>query len=400
MSTPLKLDAGAAVPAGREIAPLPLTLYVHFPWCVRKCPYCDFNSHALRGEVPEDSYVEALIRDLDFELADPAFRQAPLAAIFFGGGTPSLFSGRAIGRLLEAIHARCAIAPDLEITLEANPGTADARNFRAYRAAGVNRLSLGAQSFDANQLARLGRIHGPQEIPAAVAAARAAGFENLNLDLMYALPEQTPEQAAADLRAALDLAPEHLSYYQLTLEPNTVFAARPPPLPDEDSVWIMHQQGLALLAARGYAQYEVSAHARAGRQSRHNRNYWEFGDYLGIGAGAHAKRTRWPSPGIVRRARHKHPRTYVEHAGSAGAIQEERSVAVSERPFEYAMNALRLNEGFVRADFAARTGLAPAVLEAPLARARRRGLIEDDGRRIRATALGRAHLNALLREFL
>src|SRR5579885_3282886 len=188
--------------------------------------------------------------------------------------------------------------------------------------------------------------------------ARAAGFENLNLDLMYALPEQTPEQAAADLRAALDLAPEHLSYYQLTLEPNTVFAARPPPLPDEDSVWIMHQQGLALLAARGYAQYEVSAHARAGRQSRHNRNYWEFGDYLGIGAGAHAKRTRWPSPGLVRRARHKHPRTYVEHAGSAGAIQEERSVAVSERPFEYAKNALRLNEGFVRADFAARTGLA------------------------------------------
>jgi putative oxygen-independent coproporphyrinogen III oxidase len=373
-----------------------LALYVHFPWCVRKCPYCDFNSHPLRDALPEAEYVAALIRDLDFELREPEAR--PLVSIFLGGGTPSLFSGAAIGRLLEAVQRRLDFAPDIEITLEANPGAADAQRFRDHRAAGVNRLSLGAQSFDAARLARLGRIHGPQEIYAAVGAARAAGFENLNLDVMYALPEQTLEQAAADLRAALSLAPEHLSYYQLTLEPNTAFAAHPPLLPDQDSAWAMQEQGQALLAARGYAQYEVSAYARAGHQARHNRNYWEFGDYLGIGAGAHGKRTQGGR--IVRRARCKTPRRYLEQAGRAAALEEERTVAPEELPFEYVMNALRLNEGFALEHFEARTGLVRAAIAAPLARASALGLIEQDGSRVRASARGRAHLNALLRLFL
>ena len=367
---------------------------------MRKCPYCDFNSHAVRGDIEEDAYVDALIRDLDYELASapPASRLSPLVSIFAGGGTPSLFSGRAVGRLLEQLARRLHFAPDIEITLEANPGTADAGNFRGYRAAGVNRLSIGVQSLDAAQLKRLGRIHGPDEAVAAYRSARAAGFDNINLDLMYALPQQTPAEAEADLRAACDLAPEHLSYYQLTLEPNTEFAARPPPLPDDDSAWSMQLAGQELLAARGYGQYEVSAYALAGRQCRHNRNYWEFGDYIGIGAGAHGKRTG--AAGILRRARHKHPRAYLEAAGGGAALQEERTIPVAELPFEYAMNALRLNRGFRLADFECRTGLPAAALEPALAQARSKGLVEEGGGEVRASAFGRAHLNALLRLFL
>ncbi len=391
---------------------IPLSLYLHFPWCVRKCPYCDFNSHAARGDIEEDRYVDALIRDLDYEIRLPTPDLVPvsgdsrfpaLSSIFAGGGTPSLFSGRAIGRVLEAVAARLPFAPDIEITLEANPGTADAGNFREYRAAGVNRLSIGVQSLDDTQLKRLGRIHGRDEAIAAYGTARAAGFDNINLDLMYALPQQTPQQALTDLQAACDLAPEHLSYYQLTLEPNTEFAAHPPPLPDDEAAWDMQLAGQALLAGQGYAQYEVSAYAQPGRQCRHNRNYWEFGDYLGIGAGAHGKRSG--AGGIVRRARHKHPRAYLEGAGGAAAIQEDKPVAVAELPFEYAMNALRLNQGFSRAGFERRTGLDAAVLDAALNQARQKGLIveeggEESGGRIRASAFGRAHLNALLREFL
>ncbi len=394
----------AAEAAGRrqEAAPLegvPLSLYLHFPWCVRKCPYCDFNSHAVRGDIEEERYVDALIRDLDYELAvaPPTSRVSPLVSIFAGGGTPSLFSGRAIGRVLEAVAARLPFAPEIEITLEANPGTADAGNFREYRAAGVNRLSIGVQSLDEAQLKRLGRIHGREEAIAAYRTARAAGFDNINLDLMFALPQQTPEQALDDLRAACALAPEHLSYYQLTLEPNTEFAARPPPLPDDETAWTMQLGGQALLADHGYAQYEVSAYAQAGRQCRHNRNYWEFGDYLGIGAGAHGKRSG--AGGIIRRARHKHPRTYLEAAGAA-AIQEEKKVAEAELPFEFVMNTLRLNQGFELAQFERRTGLAAGVLDPALNQARQKGLIEEGEGRVRASAFGRAHLNALLREFL
>jgi len=380
---------------------IPLSLYLHFPWCVRKCPYCDFNSHAVRGELEEDAYVDALIRDLDYELASAPLASRlspPISSIFAGGGTPSLFSGRAIGRVLEAVAARLPFAPDIEVTLEANPGTADAGNFREYRAAGVNRLSIGVQSLDDAQLRRLGRIHGREEAIAAYRTARAAGFDNINLDLMFALPQQTPGQALDDLRAACALAPEHLSYYQLTLEPNTEFAARPPPLPDDETAWTMQLGGQALLADHGYTQYEVSAYAQAGRQCRHNRNYWEFGDYLGIGAGAHGKRSG--ADGIVRRARHKHPRTYLEAAGAAAAVQEERTVAVAELPFEFAMNALRLNQGFGLEQFERRTGLAAAVLDAALNQARQKGLIEEGEGWVRASAFGRAHLNALLREFL
>ncbi|MGQ0587774.1 MAG: radical SAM family heme chaperone HemW [Gammaproteobacteria bacterium] len=390
-------------PAEKGVSPLPLSLYVHFPWCVRKCPYCDFNSHALRGELPEEEYVAALTRDLDYELSltpDPC----PLTSVFFGGGTPSLFSARAIGAVLEHAARRLKFARDIEITLEANPGTADAANFRGYRAAGVNRLSIGVQSLDAGALQALGRIHGPDEARRALALAREAGFDNVNLDLMYALPQQTLERAHDDLAGAIAMAPEHLSYYQLTLEPNTEFFARPPKLPDHDAAWAMHEQGLAMLAAAGYAQYEVSAHARAGRRCRHNLNYWEFGDYLGIGAGAHGKRTRpggaGAGPTIERRARHKHPRTWQDAAGGAGAVQEQRIVTAADLPFEFAMNALRLNEGFPLAQFEQRTGLPGARLEPALAQATGRGLLERDGGVVRASARGRELLNPLVELFL
>ncbi len=405
--------------ASRQVATaLPLALYLHFPWCVRKCPYCDFNSHSARGEIDETAYVDALIRDLEFELREPEPRA--LGSIFMGGGTPSLFSGVAIARVLREVQRRIAFAPEIEITLEANPGTADAQNFREYRAAGVNRLSIGVQSFDDAQLRRLGRIHAGDEAIRAFETARNAGFDNINLDLMFALPQQTIEQALRDVQQAIALAPEHLSYYQLTLEPNTEFAAHPPPLPDDDAAWAIQQQGQALLAEHGYAQYEISAYARAGHECRHNRNYWEFGDYLGIGAGAHSKRTyaggidarahgkrsfgnESRANGtleIVRRARHKHPRNYLQTAGSVAAIQEERSVSAAELPFEFTMNALRLNEGFQPAAFEIRTGLPIAALEAGLNLARRDGLIETNAQNLRASEFGRAHLNALLRGFM
>lgn len=374
---------------------VPLALYVHFPWCVRKCPYCDFNSHPLRGEVPEDDYVDALIRDFEFEAAGET---RPLRSVFLGGGTPSLFSDRAIGCLLDAVNARLPLAADAEITLEANPGTVDEAHFSGYRRAGINRLSIGVQSLDDARLKALGRIHGRADAQRAVDIARRAGFDNLNLDLMFALPRQSVAEAEADLRALLALEPEHVSYYHLTLEPNTAFAAAPPPLPDEDSAWDMMIQGQALLAGAGYAQYEVSAYAQPGRRARHNLNYWSFGDYLGIGAGAHAKRSA--ADGIRRRARHKHPKAYLATAGSAAALQEDRRIEVADLPFEYAMNALRLHEGFERAEFAARSGLDPAVLDAPLARARQLGLIEDDGERLRPSARGRDHLNTLIELFL
>ena len=377
-------------------AAIPLALYLHFPWCVQKCPYCDFNSHGLRGAVPEDAYVDALIRDLDFELAQPEPR--PISSIFMGGGTPSLFSGRAISRVLDAFAARLHFAPDIEITLEANPGTVDAGNFRDYRAAGVNRLSIGVQSLDDTMLKRLGRIHGHGDVVKTVDIARRAGFDNLNLDLMYALPQQTEAEATADLRAAIRLAPEHLSYYQLTLEPNTAFAAQPPPLPDDDSAWTMQLAGQALLADAGYAQYEVSAYATAGRQCRHNRNYWQFGDYLGIGAGAHGKRTF--VDGIERRARHKLPRSFQAGAGSIDAIQEQCRLDAAELPFEFVMNALRLNEGFTAELLESRTGLAFAALADTLSALAAKGLVEQVNGHHRPTSLGRAHLNTLIAEFL
>lgn len=379
---------------------VPLALYVHLPWCARKCPYCDFNSHAARGPIPEDAYVAALIRDLDFELRDAESRT--LGSVFFGGGTPSLFSAGAIGRVLDAASQRLGFAPDIEITLEANPGTADAAHFRGYRAAGVNRMSIGVQSFDDTHLRSLGRIHGREEALHAFALARAAGFDNLNLDLMFALPAQAIAGALADLRQAIGLAPEHLSWYHLTLEPNTEFAARPPRLPDADAAADMHDAGCELLASSGFRHYETSAFARTGRRSRHNLNYWGFGDYLGIGAGAHAKRT-FAAPGalrIERRARHKHPRTYMESAGGGAAMQEQRRLTADELPFEFCMNALRLHQGFTRAQFESRTGLALAALDPALGEALRLGLVEETAAHIRPTEAGRRYQNRLFSLFL
>ena len=376
---------------------LPLSLYVHSPWCAKKCPYCDFNSHAVKAPIPESEYVDALLRDLDFELAE-ARETRPLVSVFFGGGTPSLFSAEAIDRILRGVAARLAFAPEIEITLEANPGTAEAARFAGYRAAGVNRLSMGVQSLDDAQLKALGRIHGAQEARDAVAMARAAGFSNFNLDLMFALPRQTLAGAQDDLAQLIALAPAHISYYHLTLEPNTAFYRAPPPLPDSETAYAMLETGQAALAAAGYAQYETSAYAQPGRQSAHNRNYWTFGDYLGIGAGAHGKRTRGDR--VERRARHKHPKTYLETAGTLQGLQEIRTVAGEELAFEYCLNALRLHEGFAIADFEARTRLPFSVLEPRLETQRRKGLIEMDAMRVRPTPLGRDHLNTLLTELL
>jgi len=378
------------------VAEIPLALYLHFPWCVRKCPYCDFNSHPLRGEVPEEAYVDALLRDLDFELAEGERR--PLVSIFMGGGTPSLFSGRAIGRVLEAVARRLDFAPGIEITLEANPGTVDAKHFRDYRAAGVNRLSIGVQSLDPTQLKRLGRIHDPGQALEAFRIARAAGFDNINLDLMFALPQQGVAAAEADLRGVIALQPEHISWYQLTLEPNTEFAARPPPLPQDDAVADMFDGGRALLADAGYRQYEVSAYAREGRRARHNLNYWEFGDYLGIGAGAHGKRSTGGR--IERRARHKHPKRYQETAGTPQSLQETLLIAPSELPFEFLMNALRLNDGVSLECWTQRTGLAADALEPARSQAVAQGLLQPTPDRLAPTELGHRHLNRLLGLFL
>ena len=376
---------------------IPLSLYLHFPWCVRKCPYCDFNSHGLRGEVPEDAYVDALLRDLDFELRQ-APEPRPLRSIFMGGGTPSLFSGAGITRVLDGVRQRLQFVADIEITMEANPGTVDEGHFASYRAAGVNRLSIGVQSLDAERLKQLGRIHDPDQARRAVVVARAAGFDNINLDMMYALPGQTVAAADDDLQELISLQPDHISYYQLTLEPNTEFAARPPTLPDDDSAWEMQEQGQRRLAANDYCQYEVSAYARPGRQCRHNRNYWEFGDYLGVGAGAHAKRTTAGS--IRRRARQKHPRRYMESAGTAQMLMEDRHIPREELPFEYMMNALRLNQGFGLVDYERRTGLERQSVALTLAAARDKGLLASDGARWQTTELGQRHLNELLTLFL
>ncbi len=390
----------------------PLSLYIHFPWCVRKCPYCDFNSHAMRGEIPEDRYVDALLADLESDL--PRVWGRPVRSIFLGGGTPSLFSPEAIERLLAGVRARVALVPEAEVTLEANPGTVETERFRGYRAAGVNRLSIGIQSFDPEQLRKLGRIHGRDEALVAAQAARSAGFDNFNLDLMFGLPQQTLDEALTDLRTALALHPAHLSVYQLTLEPNTLFHAQPPELPDEDVLAAMQEALQAELANAGFAQYEVSAYARtqggasvAGRKSpgtaadrrcRHNLNYWQFGDYLGIGAGAHAKIT--DAGGITRLWKVKQPRDYLETAGTPAGLGGEQRPGRDDVAFEFMLNALRLTAGVPAGLFSERTGLDPACLLKPLTRARSRGLLEPDLEHIRPTPLGRRFLNELVALFL
>lgn len=373
----------------------PLSLYVHIPWCVRKCPYCDFNSHELRGETPEQDYVRALIMDL--ELALPQIWGRRVYSIFFGGGTPSLFSARAIEELLAAFRARLNLAADAEITLEANPGTFESAKFRDYRACGVNRLSIGIQSFDPAKLQALGRIHDGEEARRAIGIAQAH-FDNINLDLMYALPQQTLAQAEQDIATAAGYGSSHLSAYQLTLEPNTLFYRHPPPLPDSELAADMQELIEGRLAGEGYRNYETSAFARPGRECRHNLNYWRFGDYLGIGAGAHSKLS-FPDR-VLRQMRYKQPREYLQKTAAGAPVQEEHAVLRKDLGFEFMMNALRLAEGFEAGLFAERTGLVLSAVERPLQEAVQRGLITRDHVRIAPTQRGRRFLNDLLQLFL
>jgi oxygen-independent coproporphyrinogen-3 oxidase len=377
----------------------PLSLYVHFPWCARKCPYCDFNSHEARGALPETRYVAALVSDL--ERALPLVWGRRVHSVFLGGGTPSLMSAAAIDAVLAAVRARLALAPDAEITLEANPGTVEAGKLGDFRAAGVNRLSLGIQSFDPRHLRTLGRIHDEREARRAIEQARAH-FDNFNLDLMYALPGQTVEEALSDIEQALAFDPPHLSCYHLTIEPNTWFHRFPPKLPDDDTTAAMQDAIEARLAAAGYDHYETSAYARtltaSGARCAHNLNYWTFGDYLGIGAGAHGKLS---FPGrILRQARVKHPERYMEGMEGNGPVEEERDVGMEEIPVEFMMNALRLNAGFPVTLFEERAGLPLTDILRELDDAERRGLIERDHARIAPTNRGRRFLNDLLQIFL
>ncbi|MDT8319244.1 MAG: radical SAM family heme chaperone HemW [Xanthomonadales bacterium] len=390
MNTAPDTDSGLSLP--------PLSLYVHLPWCVRKCPYCDFNSHAASGDLPREAYVDALLKDLEKDL--PLVWGRPVHSIFFGGGTPSLFSARQVERMLSGFCALLPVSPDVEISLEANPGTTEHDSFEAYRSAGVNRVSLGVQSFDDRLLAKIGRIHGRLEIDRAVAAIRRAGIANFNIDLMFALPGQSLESALEDLREAVRCEPAHISHYQLTLEPNTAFHVDPPALPDDDLAWEMQRQGAEILVEAGFEQYEISAWARPGRRCRHNLNYWQYGDFIGIGAGAHGKITL-PSEGtVLRRIRQRHPQSWLRAAVAGDAIVHEQSSAVPERIFEFFLNQLRLREGVRKDQLSARTGAGWADVEARVRLAMGRGLLDDIDGRLRPTELGWRFANDLQAIFL
>ena len=389
----------APTPAGSGLAaPPPLALYVHWPWCVKKCPYCDFNSHESRGELRADSeaaYLAALIADL--EAALPQIWNRPVISVFIGGGTPSLMRADTAEALLAAIRMRLPVHPGAEVTLEANPGTAEAAKFAAFRAAGVNRLSIGVQSFDDAKLAALGRIHDSAEARRAIELA-LRHFERVNLDLMYALPQQTLRDAEHDIATAVAAGVSHISAYHLTLEPNTPFHHAPPPLPDDDLAADMQEMVEARLAAAGFEHYETSAFAQPSQQCRHNLNYWSFGDYLGIGAGAHSKLSNYQT--IWREARHRNPRAYLAGAARGDFISTRQTVASADLPGEFMMNALRLNEGFPLGLFTERTGLPLSVIEESALAARRAGLLETADGRMRPTAQGRRFLNQLLARFL
>jgi putative oxygen-independent coproporphyrinogen III oxidase len=373
----------------------PLALYAHFPWCVQKCPYCDFNSHALRNELPEQQYIERLRRDLEHQAQEVSGRR--LVSIFLGGGTPSLFSPTAIGNFLEHARDTLGFESDIEITMEANPGTIERGRFAGYRDAGVNRVSLGAQTFDESQLKTLGRIHSSGETRRAAEELHAAGLSNFNLDLMYALPGQTAEAAEADVREALALQPAHLSQYHLTIEPGTLFAAAPPTQPGDEIVDDMLARSLQALGAAGFDQYEVSGYSRPERRCVHNLNYWTFGDYLGVGAGAHGKISNVHTGEITRTQQWREPRRYL--GGETHSITR-KTIAARELPFEFAMNAFRLIEGFDAGLFEARTGLASGTLDSALASAVEKGLVEKAGTRWRATPRGWRFLNEILVDLL
>lgn len=376
-----------------------LSLYVHLPWCVSKCPYCDFNSHKAGDHVPRERYLKAVEADLRWEAKRGGNR--PLVSVFIGGGTPSFFTAKEIGRLIDVIAAEFSLQPDIEITMEANPGTVEHGDLGDYAAAGVNRLSLGAQSFSAESLQRLGRIHGPAEIRVAYEGARQAGFDSINIDLMFALPGQDLTMAVDDVEQATALEPEHISYYQLTLEPNTVFYSKPPPdLPDDELSFAIQEHGHELLAGHGYEQYEISAFARPGQRCRHNLNYWMFGDYLAAGAGAHGKLTN-KSGEIRRYEKPRHPLSFIEQAESESINDMEREVTGDDIAFEYMLNALRLPEGFRMADYTARTGLPVDSIRGRLDAARAKGMIVPlDEPGWRPTALGLRFQNDLIATFL
>ncbi|WLI87944.1 radical SAM family heme chaperone HemW [Massilia sp. R2A-15] len=383
-------------PGALNLAALPpLSLYIHFPWCVRKCPYCDFNSHEARGEFPEQEYLDAVRLDLEQSL--PLIWGRKVYTVFIGGGTPSLMSAKGLDQLLSMVRTLLPLEIDAEITMEANPGTFEAEKFKSYRASGVNRLSIGIQSFNADHLKALGRIHDDGEAMRAVEIAQA-NFDNFNLDLMYALPSQTLAQAEKDLATALSFAPPHLSLYHLTMEPNTVFAKFPPALPDDDASADMQDMIAETTAAAGFEHYEVSAYAQRGRRGRHNMNYWEFGDYLGIGAGAHSK-ISFPHR-ILRQARFKQPESYIKAAQAGNPVQEEHEISRADMGFEFMLNTLRLTEGFSPNLFGERTGMGINAIDAPLNAAEAKGLIYRDHTIIRPTELGQRFLNDLQQMFL
>ena len=373
----------------------PLSLYIHIPWCIKKCPYCDFNSHAVKDDLPEARYIDRLLADLAHECQRHAIDR-PISSIFIGGGTPSLFAPQSFERLLQGISAITPLQAGIEITLEANPGTFESQKFADFRALGINRLSIGIQSFDAAMLKKIGRVHSADEALRAVAIAHHAGFDNINLDLMFGLPEAGPDISIRDIQTAIGLAPAHISFYQLTLEPNTYFHKYPPKLPDDDSVFKVQQQCQALLADAGYRQYEISAYSRAGWQCQHNLNYWQFGDYLGIGAGAHGKITA-PSGQIVRTFKPKKPEQYLNEGMSGETVQ---TLAQQDVPLEFLMNHLRLKQGFTLAAYQQATGLAPESLQPGLAECLQQGLIGFNGTDYACTGQGWLFLDTVLQKFL
>lgn len=371
----------------------PLSLYIHIPWCVQKCPYCDFNSHALKGEVPHDDYVAHLLADLEADL--PLVTGREIRTIFIGGGTPSLLSAEAMQTLMDGVRARITVAADAEVTMEANPGTVEADRFSGYQNAGINRISIGVQSFGDDKLIRLGRIHDAGEAKRAARLAATLGLRSFNLDLMHGLPEQHLGEALNDLRQAIELAPPHLSWYQLTIEPNTSFGSRPPVLPDDDLLWDIFSQGHQLLTGAGYVQYETSAYAKPGFQCQHNLNYWRFGDYLGIGCGAHGK-ISFADGRLLRTVKTKHPRGYM----AGRYLDQQNEVAAEDRPFEFFMNRFRLLEAMPRCDFTDYTGLPESVVRPQIEAALNAGEISETATHWQITEHGKLFLNTLLERFL
>ena len=376
----------------------PLSLYIHFPWCVQKCPYCDFNSHELKKNLDEKSYIDALISDLEQEL--PLFWGRSISSIFMGGGTPSLFSPESIDRLLSALRARLTFAPNIEITMEANPGTVEQGKFIEFNAAGINRLSMGIQSFSDEKLKSLGRIHGRKQAIRAAELAHDSGFNSFNLDLMYGLPNQSIQQAVEDIETAIALEPSHISHYQLTIEPNTLFHYQPPVTPDDDTLWEMQLACQSSLNQHNYLQYEISAYAKKGYQCQHNLNYWQFGDYLGIGAGAHGKISNANEQSIIRSWKVKQPQDYLNNAATEKRISGKKTLTRHDAAFEFMMNALRLNNGFETALFSQHTGLPISIIESALKQAEQKNWIEWDIKRIRPTDKGSQFLNNLLELFM